>query len=131
MMEKSLIDIKEAVRVGDVFADIRGRSVLACRQLPGGRMEVAVYWKDEDGGRTRGPLQGDYRNNELKCLPRLGRAEYYDGFYTTPDALIDLALTFKNSIVKTNETQVLDMQVSPENDTDTSQNNMHKEIRME
>lgn len=126
-MEKALINPKEAVRAGDVFADIGGRAVLASRQLPGGRMEVVVYWKDKDG-RKCGPRQGEYRNNELKCLPKLGRADYYDGFYTTPDELIDMALTFKQARVEPGADIV---QISCENNTDISINNTNKQMQME
>lgn len=72
-----------AVRAGDVFKAPNGEAVTVMRALPGGKVEVRIQ-----GNRTR---LGDFTNNELKAWPKIGRAEYADGAYTTPKSLIDLA----------------------------------------
>jgi hypothetical protein len=73
----------DAVRAGDVFRAPNGEAVTVMRALPGGKVEVRIQ-----GNRTR---LGDFTNNELKAWEKIGRADYADGSYTTPQPLIDLA----------------------------------------
>lgn len=65
------------VRAGDVFRLPNGEAITALEQMPGGVMLVRIQGKSI---RT-----GDRHNYELKGLPRIGRAEYLDGTYITPD----------------------------------------------
>lgn len=73
----------DAVRAGDVFRAPTGEAVTVMRALPGGKVEVRIQ-----GKRLR---LADFKNNNLKAWPKIGRADYADGFYTTPQSLIDLA----------------------------------------
>lgn len=73
----------DAVRAGDVFRAPTGEAVTVMRALPGGKVEVRIQ-----GKRLR---LGEFKNNELKEWPKIGRADYSDGAYTTTQELIDLA----------------------------------------
>lgn len=69
----------DVVRAGDVFRAPSGEAITVMRQLPGGKCEVRIQ-----GKRTR---LGDFTNNELKQFEKIGRADYADGSYTTPESM--------------------------------------------
>ena len=71
------------VRAGDVFRSPSGEAITVIRTLPGGRCEIRIQ-----GKRMR---LGDFKHQQLKALAKIGRADYLDGAYTTPQSLIDRA----------------------------------------
>ena len=75
----------EPVRIGDVYAHPSGRAITVERVLPGGSAEVAIH------GGPRKLLQGTWKTGDLKALEKIGRADFKDGTYATPDSLIELA----------------------------------------
>jgi hypothetical protein len=80
----------DAVRPGDVFAAPTGEAVTVMRVLPGGKAEVRIQ-----GARMR---LGDFAVADLKAWPKIGRADFADGMYTTPESLIEVA---RDSATKT------------------------------
>jgi hypothetical protein len=85
------LDVNEPVRVGDVFQAPTGEAVTVIRQRPGGIVEVRIQAKLTRFDNFKPTRLGDFKNNELKAWPKIGRANFQDGFYTTPQDLIDKA----------------------------------------
>lgn len=77
----------EPVRAGDVYAAPTGDAVTVMRTIPGGKADVRIQ-SNTEGRRMR---LGTFMAAELKAWPKIGRADYADGAYTTPQALIDAA----------------------------------------
>lgn len=76
----------EPVRPGDVFKTPDGRAATVMRTLPGGRAEIRL----QKAG-TQMLRVGEFKVNDLKEWDRIGRAEYNDGMYTTPESLLERA----------------------------------------
>jgi hypothetical protein len=85
------LGVNEPVRVGDVFQAPTGEAVTVIRQRPGGIVEVRFQAKLARLDNFKSTRLGDFKNNELKAWPKIGRANFQDGFYTTPQDLIDMA----------------------------------------
>lgn len=73
----------DAVRPGDVYRSENGWAITVMRTFPGGNAEVRMQGK--------GLRLSTFKTGELKAMQKIGRADYLDGAYSTPQSLIDLA----------------------------------------
>lgn len=79
-----------AVRPGDVFKTLDGQAATATRLLPGGWVELRFQ-----GNVLR---LGEHKISEIQSWEQIGRAEFMDGAFRTPDNLVALA-TGKTDVI--------------------------------